>query len=113
MYTKKLVKLLILGAISFTVGVALYLSMAGQSADLSSALLFGWLFGSIPYGWKLSGRVVPTLISINLPIMFILFICRFLIAAVTGWIAMPIAIIRCTIGAIREKKDNRECMKCY
>lgn len=104
MYTKKLIKLLILGAISFAVGVALYLSMEGQSADLWSALLFGWFFGGIPYAWKLSGQVVPKLISTNLPLIFILFMFRFLIAAITGWIVMLIAIIRCANGAIREKK---------
>lgn len=104
MYTKKLIKLLIWGAVGFLLGMGFCGAME-LGSEFGELIMCGWLLSSIPYGWNLSTRVVPTVIAFSLPIMFLLFAARVLIAAITGWIVMPISIINCIIHIVREKRE--------
>lgn len=107
MYTKKLTRLLIWGGASFLIGAALFCSMEGPNTKVCGLILFGWLFAGIPYGWILSAKVFPTVISLNIPVMIILFSIRLMIAAITGWIAMPVTMIRCIIHMSQERKIEK------
>ena len=107
MYTKKLIKLLIWGVLGFALGFALYVSQDGLKDGLGLPILAGWVVGGIPYGWQVSKRVVPTVVSTSLPITFILLAFRFVIAAFTGMFATPVEITRCIIYNIRENRETR------
>lgn len=93
MYKEELKKLIVYGVIGFIIGFIFTFSTSPEMG-IKGACIMGIFFAGLPYGWKLSGKVVGGWIVVgNIAIMIITFALRALISMIIGWIAYPIALI--------------------
>ena len=65
-----------------------------EPLNLMMALAVGLYFSGIPYGWGLLTKVIGHWIVIgSIPIMIIVFCCKFACAILISWVAYPIALL--------------------
>ena len=99
---EELKRLVIKGLLGVVLGIVLATSTGDKG--LWGILLFAVFFAGVPYGWQISGRIINFGVVGSLPVMFIFYMLRLVVAMVTGWVAYPIALIR-TIAALRRTKE--------
>ena len=93
MYKEDLKKLIIYGIIGFIIGVIFTFSVSSR-LEIGVACAMGIVFTGLPYGWKISGKIIGDWIIVgNIAVIIIAFVLRALISMVIGWIAYPIALI--------------------
>lgn len=90
----ELKKLIIKGLIGTAAGILIATS---SGKDWWGILLFPILFAGVPYGWQLSSKIITFGVAGSLPVMFIFYMLRLVVAMVIGWIAYPFALIKAIV----------------
>lgn len=93
MYKEDLKKLIVYGVVGFIIGIIFTFSTSPEMG-IKGACIMGIFFAGLPFGWKISGRIIGGWIIVgNIVVMIFTFLLRALISMVIGWIAYPIALI--------------------
>ena len=102
MYKEDLRKLIVKGILGMVIGMVL-VWVGMDNANFFIALLMGFFFAGVPYGWQLSSRFLGGMVfGGGLVWMLFAFFIRFLIALVVGWVAYPIVLIYTIVKASQE-----------
>lgn len=102
MYKEQLRGLIIKGIFGFIIGV-IFAFIRSPELGIRFALIIGFVFAGVPYGWQLSGRITGgMLVTGNIGIMIIAFVLRAMLAMITGCIAYPIMLAYTFIKSKRE-----------
>ncbi len=106
MYREKFRNLLLSGVLGMVIGVVFITSME-SNVQIGEIIMVGLMFAGLPYGWKLSGRVVGGGVVVgHIVIMLFVIAFRFAIALMTGCIAYPVVLIYTVIQMMKENRGE-------
>lgn len=102
--------------LAFVIAIIFQITKFGgdMAGGFAMYLLWGFMFGGTPVGWKVLNKITPS-IFLWLPVIgwVIYFVIKLTLAFLIGWVAMPIRIIKGFVQYSKARKNQQFIEKSY